>query len=269
VLIDLHTFFSMFTGRTALVTGSAGGIGRAVVEILVKNGAHVACVDLTSSAATIKSITDNGITSSLMTEYQVDITSKSSVTDLVSQIKTDTGTSTSLLINCAGITRDGWLWKMDETDYDAVLNTNLKAPFLLTQAVAKQFISEKKLGQQSSQQSSTGGSIVNISSIIGKVGNLGQTNYAAAKAGMIGMTKASAKDLAIHGIRVNTILPGFIQTPMAQAVPEKILEKTRQQIPMGFLGDPEDIAEGVLYLCGRSGKYVTGSVLEITGGLYM
>lgn len=256
----------MFAGRTALVTGSAGGIGRAVVEILAQNGAHVACVDLSSSAATIKSITDNsGISTSLMTEYQVDITSKSSVTDLVSQIKTDTGTSTSLLINCAGITKDGWLWKMEECDYDAVLNTNLKAPFLLTQAVAKQLISEKKLGQQSS----TGGSIVNISSIIGKVGNLGQTNYAAAKAGMIGMTKASAKDLAIHGIRVNTILPGFIETPMAQAVPEKILEKTRQQIPMGHLGDPEDIAEGVLYLCGRSGKYVTGSVLEITGGLYM
>ena len=256
----------MFAGRTALVTGSAGGIGRAVVEILAQNGAHVACVDLSSSAATIKSIADNsGISTSLMTEYQVDITSKSSVTDLVSQITTDTGTSTSLLINCAGITKDGWLWKMEECDYDAVLNTNLKAPFLLTQAVAKQLISEKKLGQQSS----TGGSIVNISSIIGKVGNLGQTNYAAAKAGMIGMTKASAKDLAIHGIRVNTILPGFIETPMAQAVPEKILEKTRQQIPMGHLGDPEDIAEGVLYLCGRSGKYVTGSVLEITGGLYM
>jgi 17beta-estradiol 17-dehydrogenase/3alpha(17beta)-hydroxysteroid dehydrogenase (NAD+) len=261
----------MLAGRTALVTGSARGIGAACVRLLAANGANVGCVDMSSSMDTITSVRqDAATTAPLLSEYMVDITNKENVTDLVAQVTTDMGAAPTLLVNCAGITRDGWLWKMEEDDYDMVLNTNLKAPFLLTQAVAKRIISESKLGGSSSGEPRTDvGSIVNISSIIGKVGNLGQTNYSAAKAGLIGMTKASAKDLARYGIRVNAILPGFIQTPMAAAVPEKILEKTRQQIPMGYLGEPSDIAEGVLYFCERRSKYVTGSVLEITGGLYM
>ena len=258
----------MLQGRVALVTGAARGIGRASAKILASHGAHVACIDLSESTETVNSINDNGGTSSA---YVVDITSKQSVEDLVHQIHQDTSLHTSLLVNCAGITRDGFLWKLSEKDYDDVLSTNLKAPFLLTQAVAKNLIASRKLesGSRSNDVVVNVGSIVNISSIIGKTGNMGQSNYAAAKAGLLGLTKASAKDLAMHGIRVNAVLPGFINTPMAAAVPEKVLESVRQSIPFGYLGEPEDIAESVLYFCGRQSKYVTGSVLEVTGGLYM
>ena len=252
----------MLAGRVALVTGARQGIGQACAETLASHGAFVACVDLASSTDTVTSIgTANA------KEYILDISHKTDVDELVEQIQKDTGEAPTILINCAGITRDNWLWKLSEEDYDAVLTTNLKAPFLLTQAVSRNIIKNKFGPSHVSELPSA--SIVNISSIIGKVGNLGQANYAASKAGLIGLTKSSAKDLALHRIRVNAILPGFINTPMAQAVPDKVLEKTRQQIPMGYLGDAKDIAEAALYLSGPQSKYVTGSVLEVTGGLYM
>ena len=253
----------MLSGRVALVTGAAQGIGRACAELLASNGAYVACVDLSSSKDTINTIgASNG------KEYIVDISKKENVDVLINDIttKAQNNIPPTICINAAGITRDGWLWKMSEKDYDDVLTTNLKAPFLLTQAVSKNIIQHKNTNTFNHQEQA---SIINISSIIGKVGNLGQANYAASKAGLIGLTKSSAKDLARHGIRVNAILPGFITTPMALAVPEKILEKTRQQIPLGELGESRDIAEAALYLSGSQSKYVTGSVLEVTGGLYM
>ncbi|CAJ0564111.1 unnamed protein product, partial [Mesorhabditis spiculigera] len=164
----------------------------------------------------------------------------------------------NVVVNCAGITRDATLLKMSEQSFDEVIAVNLKGVHLVTQAFAREAVANKAPL-----------SIINVSSIIGKVGNFGQTNYAATKAGVIAFTKSAAKELAKKKIRVNTILPGFVETPMTKAMPEDVLKSICAGIPMGRMGHTEEIADGVLFLASDLSSYVTGAQLEITGGLYM
>jgi len=243
----------MLSGRIAIVTGASRGIGRAVADKLASHGASVAMVD-------VEEIQEKNERN--MISYRRDVTLESS--GLIEEVARDMGDSPSILVNCAGITRDAFLWKMSEKNYDDVMNVNMKAPFFLTRDFAKRLMEHQKNIDREEL-----GSIVNISSIIGKVGNMGQTNYAASKGGLISFTKSCAQDLARSRIRVNAILPGFIETPMAAAVPSKIIESMKQKIPMGYLGVPDDIAESVLFLASPKSKYITGACLEVTGGLYM
>ena len=165
-----------------------------------------------------------------------------------------------ILCNCAGITRDGWLTRMDEKAFDDVIGVNLKGTFLMTQGFSRQYISGKL---------EAGGSIINVSSMVGKTGNLGQANYAASKAGVIGFTKTAAKELARDNIRCNAVLPGFITTPMTAAVPDKVIEKIVGTVPMGRMGEASDIAEASLFLASDRSGYMTGGVVEVGGGLWM
>ena len=237
----------------AIVTGAASGIGRATAAALTAQGARVAAVDLNPCGEDV----------SCEARFECNVARSGAATQLLLDVKAEFGgVSPTLLVNSAGITRDGWLWKTAEEDWDAVLDVNLKAPFLLTQAFARSYMENG-----GGAETGAGAAVINISSIIAKVGNMGQSNYAASKAGLIGLTKSSAKDLARSGIRVNAILPGFIETPMALAVPDKVLDTFKAQIPLGELGQPDDIAEAVVFLA--EAKYITGATLEVTGGLYM
>ncbi|CAD6187295.1 unnamed protein product [Caenorhabditis auriculariae] len=165
----------------------------------------------------------------------------------------------SVLVNCAGITQDSTLLKMSRAKWDAVSRVNLTGTFLVTQAFAKASVAAEKKPL----------SVINVSSIVGKVGNFGQTNYAATKAGVIGFTKSAAKELALKNVRVNAILPGFIKTPMTAAMPEQVLTNICSGIPMGRMGETKEVADGVVYLASDLSSYVTGITLEITGGLHM
>ena len=243
-------------GRTAIVTGAARGIGRAIAEKLAfEGGANVAMVD-------VEEISLSEESSTTMKSYICDVKNVEEIPKLLDKISEDhEGTLPSVLINCAGITRDAFLWKMSEENYDDVMNVNMKAPFFLTREFSRRLL----LVDKSSDQHEELGSIVNISSIIGKVGNMGQTNYAASKGGLIAFTKACAQDLARSRIRVNAILPGFIETPMAAAVPEKIIESMKRKIPMGHLGEPEDIASPFCFLCHQN-QNTSQARLEVAVG---
>jgi len=168
------------------------------------------------------------------------------------------GKSLDILVNNAGITKDSLLMKMTDEQFDDVINVNLKAVYIITQLFAKLAIDQQRPM-----------SIVNISSIVGKTGNLGQTNYSASKAGIIGFTKSAAKELARYNIRVNAVLPGFIKTPMTAKIPEKVISKFVERIPLGKMGDPEDIANAVNFLSSDLSSYMTGAQVEVTGGLDM
>lgn len=247
-------------GRTAIVTGAGRGIGRAIADKLaLDGGANVAMIDLEHINTSLKNTKT----------YEFDVSRNKDIEELMNRITKDMGQVPTILVNCAGITRDAFLWKMTEENYDQVMNINMRAPFFLTQQFSKKLISKSKESSSSTTLSSEIGSIVNISSIIGKVGNMGQTNYAASKGALVSFTKSAAQDLAKSRIRVNAILPGFIETPMAAAVPENVMEIMKQKIPMGRLGDPDDIAEAALFLASEKSKYITGACLEVTGGMYM
>lgn len=250
----------LLQGRTAIVTGAARGIGRAIAEKLAfEGGANVAMVDVEEISLCNESST--------MRSYTYDVQSVQAIKNCLDEISEDhEGALPSILVNCAGITRDAFIWKMSEKSYDDVMNINMKAPFFLTREFSRRLLVEKSDHHHYREEV---GSIVNISSIIGKVGNMGQTNYASSKGGLIAFTKACAQDLAQSRIRVNAILPGFIETPMAQAVPKKIIESMKRKIPMGYLGEPDDVAESALFLASPKSKYITGACLEVTGGLYM
>ncbi|CAH2314581.1 estradiol 17-beta-dehydrogenase 8 [Pelobates cultripes] len=246
--------------RLALVTGGGSGIGRAISQRLSLEGASVAVVDVNIDSAkdTLQSLC-HGLVGQAHTAFQVDVSQSQSVSALIEQIQAQYSRSPCIAVSSAGITRDEFLLHLAEESFDSVLSVNLKGPFLITQAVARALVAN---GQNK-------GSIINIGSIVGKVGNLGQCNYAASKAGVEGLTRTAAKELARYGIRCNTVLPGFISTPMTDKVPQKVLDKISGSIPMGRLGKPEDIADVCAFLASDDSKYITGASIEVTGGLFM
>ncbi|XP_062619276.1 estradiol 17-beta-dehydrogenase 8-like [Saccostrea cucullata] len=191
-------------------------------------------------------------------KYPCDVSDSASVNDLVSKIRERYSSAPHVAVNSAGITRDRTMMKLTEEDFDKVIDVNLKGTWLLNRAVGKAMLADK-----------VPGSIVNISSLVGKTGNIGQTNYAASKAGVIGLTKSMAKEMGKFNIRVNAVLPGFIETPMTDVVPEHLIQMTKMLIPLGRLGNPEEIANTCAFLASDKSSYITGATIEVTGGLFM
>jgi len=243
-------------GKRAIVTGGGSGIGKAAALGLLRVGADVTILDRNQSA--IDKVVSELAGEGKVSGCAVDVSS----TEQVAQAWEHFG-SQDVLVNAAGITRDGWMTRMDSSAWDEVLNVNLKGSFLMTQAFARQW----KLANSADAGGS--GSVINISSIIAKTGNMGQTNYAASKAGVVGFTKAAAKELAGDRIRVNVILPGFIATPMTETVPDKVIAKILPTVPQGRMGEASEIADSAVFLASDRSSYITGSVFEVTGGLSM
>ncbi|XP_064496765.1 (3R)-3-hydroxyacyl-CoA dehydrogenase-like [Pseudopipra pipra] len=242
-------------GVVALVTGGASGIGRAVSGRLAREGARVAVADrdMSGAAATAKGLPrncppDHGA-------FQVDVADPKSVAGMVRGVQEHFGGPPRVLVSCAGITRDRMFLEMGEREFREVLGVNLEGTFLVTQEVTKALVTSGDPG---------GASLVLVGSVVAKVGNLGQTNYAASKGGVEGLTRSVAKEVARFGIRCNSVLPGFIVTPMTDKVPPKVLDKFAGMVPLGRLGDPEDVADVVAFLASGDSGYVTGATLEVT-----
>ncbi|KAK7502657.1 hypothetical protein BaRGS_00006232, partial [Batillaria attramentaria] len=244
----------LLAGRLAFVTGGGSGIGRAVCQALAKEGAAVAVADINrKQAEETLAMLDKNITSRA---YELDVSSSGSVNTALGAICKDFSVTPCITVNAAGITRDNFMTKLDEKSFDEVINVNLKGTFLVNQAVGKA-IAEAKLPSAS---------IVNISSIVGKTGNIGQANYAASKSGVIGLTKTAAKEFARFNTRVNVILPGFIETPMTKTVPEKLIGMVVYVTPLQRMGKPEEIADACVFLASDKSSFITGAVLEVTEG---
>lgn len=245
----------MLNGKVALVTGASRGIGKAVALELARQGARVAASARNSELLeeTVAEITAAGGEAVAVVG---DIARAADADRLVEQAVETFGRA-DILVNNAGITRDGLLLRMKDEDWDAVLETNLKGGFLCTRAVAKVMTRQKS------------GRIINISSVVGEMGNAGQVNYCASKAGLIGLTKATARELARRNITVNAVAPGFITTDMTEGLSEKARQELVGQIPLGRLGAVEDVAYSVAFLASDQAAYITGQVLGVNGGMYM
>lgn len=243
----------MLDGRAAVITGGAQGIGLAIARRLGEAGAAVVVADIDSRGSTEAAATVSGPAIGVA----CDVTSPEQVDALVARCREEFG-SIDVMVNNAGITRDATMRKMPVEDFDAVIAVHLRGAWLGTRAASLAM-----------REQGTGGSIVNMSSLSGKVGNLGQTNYSAAKAGIVGLTKAAAKEVARAGIRVNAIQPGMIRTPMTEAMPADIFTEQERQIPFGRAGEPDEIAKAVLFLASDLASYVTGTVIEVAGGRHM
>lgn len=244
------------TGRTALVTGGSRGIGRAVCLELGRRGANIVFSYAGNQAAaeeTLGLLSDAGAAARAI---KADVTEAASADELVKTAQEAFG-GVDILVNNAGITRDKLAMRMSEEDFDRVVATNLKGAFLCTKAVLRPMMRARH------------GAIVSMSSVVGLRGNAGQANYAASKAGLIGMTKSIAREVAGAGIRVNAVAPGFIATDMTDAMPEAAREATLSQIPAKRLGDPEDVARAVAFLASEDARYITGQVLAVDGGMSM
>ena len=241
--------------KVALVTGGGQGIGRVIGDNLAKSGAHVVLgdINLENAEKSAKAILANGGSASATLLNVADPENVKEVFDLiVKEFK-----PLDILVNNAGITKDGLFVRMKEDDWDRVLAVNLKGSFLCGQQAAKQMMKQRQ------------GTIVNIASIVGVMGNAGQANYSASKAGLIGLTKTMARELAPRNITVNAVAPGFIDTEMTRVLDEKIKDKLIEQIPLSRLGLPEDIANSVAFLVSSRSSYITGQVLNINGGMLM
>lgn len=244
------------SGKTALVTGGSRGIGKAIALELASQGANIV-VNYTRNAEMAKAVVEEiesfGVKALAI---QADVSKSADAENLVDKAIEAFG-QIDFLINNAGITRDTLLIRMKEEDWDEVLQVNLKGAFLMTKLVGKAMLKKKT------------GRIVNISSVVGVMGNAGQANYAASKAGLIGLTKSAAKEFASRGITVNAVAPGFIRTDMTDALPEDLMAKYREAIPLGNLGEAEDIAKSTAFLCSTGARYITGQVLLVDGGLHI
>lgn len=244
-----------FDGKAALVTGAARGIGRAIALALSGKGAEVLLADLLLEP--LKELqAELAQAGSMARVYAMDVTSVESVAKAFWNVERDVK-RVDLLVNNAGITRDGLLVRMRDEDWHAVLDTNLSGTYRVTRAVLKGMMKARF------------GRIVNIASVVAEMGNAGQTNYAASKAGVIGFTKSLAREVASRGITVNAIAPGYIETAMTAALDEKARAHLKDVIPTGRLGSPEDVANAALFLLSEESSYITGQVLHVGGGLYM
>ncbi|XP_067640271.1 (3R)-3-hydroxyacyl-CoA dehydrogenase [Eurosta solidaginis] len=241
-------------GKLAIVTGAGSGIGRATCRLLARDGAKVIAADRNMKSA---EQTVNEIACDNVIPLKLDVSSLASVSKSVTFSIEHFMQPPSIVINSAGITRDGYLLKLTEKDYDEVYEVNLKGTFLMTQQFARAMI----------EHQIRNGTIINLSSIVARMNNPGQANYAATKAGVISLSEIAAKEFGKFGIRVNAILPGFINTPMVDSVPEKIKTDILQRCPMGRLGRPEEIANVIAFLASEKSSYVNGAAIPVTGGL--
>jgi 3-oxoacyl-[acyl-carrier protein] reductase len=243
--------------RVVVVTGGSKGIGRSVALKFADEKAAVLILhydpDENASNETLKQLKEKGVNAE---SHKVDVSSKSDVSNLFKEILTKYN-KVDVLVNNAGITKDGLLMRMSEEDWDIVLNVNLKSVFNCTQSVIRSMVKNRS------------GRIVNIASVAGQIGNSGQANYSASKAGIMGFTKTIAKEVASRGITVNAVAPGFIETEMTAVLPEKVVESYREQIPLGRLGSTSDVAEAVYWLCSEAASYITGQVIHVNGGMFM
>lgn len=242
----------LLAGRTALITGGAGGLGRAMARRFAEEGARVVVADLDFPAA-------EALAAELPHDafaLQVDVTDPEAVDRMVSTVVEVAG-SLDVLVNNAGITRDASIRKMTLADWDLVQSVHLRAAFVATKAAAEVMREQRR------------GSIVNMSSLSGKVGNFGQANYSAAKAGLVALTKVTAKEYARYGVRANALQPGLIRTPMTEALSKEVWDRKLAEVPMGRAGEPEEVANVALFLASDLSSYMTGAVLEVGGGRYM
>lgn len=246
----------MLKDQIAVVTGGSRGIGRAVCLALAKQGANVAVVYAGNAQAARETVEACQALGVQAEAFQCDVKDFAVVKETVAQIKARFGT-VNILVNNAGITRDGLIASMKEADFDAVIDTNLKGAFNFIRHCTPIFIRNR------------GGRIINVSSISGLIGNAGQANYSASKAGIIGLTKAAARELAARNITCNAVAPGFIATDMTQALVEKNQEAINASIPLGRVGQPEDVAQTVAFLAGPAAGYITGEVIRVDGGMAM
>ena len=244
------------SGKVALVTGSARGIGRSIAELFSAEGATVVVNDVGSDAGARETLAVLEAAGGKGSVEMFDVSDAAQVDAGVKNILAAHG-RIDVLVNNAGITRDNLLLRMSEEEFDAVLRVNLKGTYLLTKTVTRHMMKQRS------------GKVVNISSVVGMMGNAGQSNYAAAKAGIIGFTKAAARELAPRNITVNAIAPGFIRTAMTAGLPEAVQKTFLAQIPLGRFAEPQEVAELALFLASDASSYITGQVIGINGGMYM
>jgi 3-oxoacyl-[acyl-carrier protein] reductase len=243
-----------FTGKVAIVTGSGRGIGKAIALKLAENGAILVINDVGDSAPAEQTVTEIKNMNHQAMAVMADVSSSTDVNHMVETTITAFG-KIDILVNNAGITRDPLTMKMTDEEWDKVLAIDLKSVFLCTRAVLRPMLKQRS------------GRIISMSSVVGIIGNAGQANYAAAKAGIIGFTKTIAKEVASRGITVNAVAPGFIDTPLTQVLPEERKQTLMASIPLGYLGTPRDIAETVAFLASEEARYITGQVITVDGGI--
>jgi 3-oxoacyl-[acyl-carrier protein] reductase len=246
---------SQLTNQIAVITGAGRGIGRALALKFAAEGADVVCVSRTLENAE-KAAGEVRALGRRAWAHAVDVADSAAVTAAAEKILAETG-RVDILVNNAGVTRDGLLMRMSEGDWDLVLDTNLKGAFLFTKAFTRAFLKQRS------------GRIINVASIIGLIGNAGQCNYAASKAALIGFTKSVARELASRGITANALAPGFIETDMTASLGQEVRDDLVKKIPLGSLGQPEDVANAALFLAGPQARYITGQVLAVDGGMVM
>lgn len=246
----------MLKGKTALITGASRGIGREIAISMAKNGANIAIVYAGNEEAaqnTCNEITTLGVKAKI---YKCDVSDFEATKALVKEVISDFE-ALDILVNNAGIVHDGLILQMSQDDFDSVISTNLKGAFNMIKHTYSHFMRKRS------------GRIINITSVVGLSGNAGQANYASAKAGMIGLTKSAAKELAARGVTCNAIAPGFIQTDMTDKLSDKVIEHVLSSIPMKKLGTASDVANMAVFLASDNSAYITGEVIKIDGGLYI
>ncbi|MGA2545285.1 MAG: 3-oxoacyl-[acyl-carrier-protein] reductase [Rectinemataceae bacterium] len=246
----------MLRGKVCIVTGGSKGIGRAIVELFAREGGRIYYLSR-SEAEDSAVLAEAAVAGGGSVKWiACDVADEAKVNMAVDSVVAEVG-AVDALVNNAGVTRDGLVFRMSLEDWDTVLRTNLTSAFLVSRAVARHMIKRRS------------GSIVNVSSVVGIIGNGGQTNYSASKAGLLGFTKSLAREVGSRGVRVNALAPGFIETSMTEKIPPEAKEKLKAGIPLGRTGKAEDVASAALFLCSDMSTYVTGEVLQVDGGMGM